>query len=102
MAKMKLRIDALEVETFPTSGEEGTKGTVLGNDSLSNDTWCGEYGCDSTQYQIMCTCTVQPYNTCDYSCAGTCNGYDDTCNSTCEGYTQDAHCPTNLGYQGCG
>jgi hypothetical protein len=101
MAKIKLRIDALEVETFQTSGEAGTKGTVFGNDTLSHDTWCGAWGCDSTQLQIMCTCTVQPENTCDHSCAGTCNGVDDTCNWGCPGYTEDAHCPTNPGYQGC-
>lgn len=103
MAKLRLSLDALAVETFETAEEASHRGTVRGNDeSESNDTWCGMYGCDSTQYQIMCTCTVQPANTCDYTCQGTCNGYDDTCNSGCAGYTQDAHCPTAPGYLGCG
>jgi len=101
MSKLKLTVESLRVETFETSDEAGTRGTVLANDSLSNDTWCGEWGCDSTQLQLICTCTVQPANTCDYTCQGTCNGYDDTCNSTCQGYTQDAHCPTAPGYLGC-
>jgi hypothetical protein len=102
MSKLKLTVESLQVETFETSDLAGARGTVRGNDSMSNDTWCGAYGCDSTQLQIMCTCTVQPANTCDYTCQGTCNGYDDTCNSNCEGYTQDAHCPTAPGYLGCG
>src|SRR5215218_1460555 len=59
MSKLKLTVESLQVETFETSDEAGARGTVLANDSLSNDTWCGEWGCDSTQLQLICTCTVQ-------------------------------------------
>jgi hypothetical protein len=101
MKKLTLTVESLQVETFETSDPAGARGTVRGNDTASNDTWCEAYGCVSTQLQIVCTCTVQPENSCDYSCQGTCNYENDTCSYLCEGYSYDAHCPTAPAYLGC-
>jgi len=106
MAKLRLTLDELQVETFPTTGGAAGRGTVRGQDSGTDDLYCqagtwGGNGCDSTQYQIMCGCTAGgPENgTCDVSCGATCM-MDETCDYGC-GATYDAHCPTNPGYQGC-
>ncbi|HEX2077137.1 MAG TPA: hypothetical protein VHG08_05495 [Longimicrobium sp.] len=62
MKKLKLDVEAVEVESFPTQDEDGSRrGTVLGH----SDT--------ETQYQ----------HTCWETCPNTCNQAHYTCARTC-------------------
>lgn len=81
--KLKLDLDALQVESFDTtSAGNRHDGTVFGQ------------GC--TCY-TQCTCPGCP--TCDASCNGTCGG---TCEASCNG-TCDASCNGTCGdYTNCG
>lgn len=105
MARLKLMIDELEVETFETARDGTGRGTVRGHDSGTDDLECqantwGGNGCDSTQLQFQCTCSGGGVNnsTCNASCAPTCNyNGGDTCYYGCPGYVG----PTDPGYQGC-
>lgn len=103
MRKMKLELEALEVESFTTGSGNGV-GTVRGHDS-TDQTYCGcqteqtgDYcvatDADGTKV-IMCQPTVAGTchgPTCDY---GTCNDptcKGDTCGSTCEHTFCDMPC----------
>ncbi|HEU4562836.1 MAG TPA: hypothetical protein VFS20_33710 [Longimicrobium sp.] len=77
MKKLTLNLDALEVESFDTNHPRGRQGTVLAHDDEDSDTtapcWAGTYegpNCDSTGFQILCTCTAGGENngTCDAVC----------------------------------
>lgn len=73
MAKVKLDLDALDVETFVTAPPPLERGTVHGNA-------CS----DSTCNQKLCTCTygVGPGNgTCDYSCDYPCQATNINCSA---------------------
>jgi hypothetical protein len=73
MAKVKLNLDALDVETFVTAPPPLERGTVHGNA-------CS----DSTCNQKVCTCTygVGPGNgTCDYSCDFPCEATNINCSA---------------------
>ena len=121
MAKLRLTIDELQVESFATGADGSARGTVRaqsyhtapGGYECTNP-WCaGQTGfycgvatdagdtCDSTQLQIMCGCTAGQ-TACDTTCGPT-NNFDPTCayGAGCPDYTNDAHCPTNAGYIGC-
>lgn len=114
MPKMLLRLEDLQVDSFDTSPEGRRRaGTVYGQSIWSfgqedpcvsdfrcgGDTtspcWAGSWegpGCDSTQYQDLCTCTGggQDNTTCDVNiscggpdtcgCAHTDPRYHETCN----------------------
>ena len=103
MAKLKLALDELQVETFETAADAGPHGTVRALSGNTDDAYCwaGTWGgtnCESTGQQIMCGCTAGGQNngTCDLSSGGTCDGYNDTCQNTCPNY------PTGEAYQSCG
>ena len=73
MAKMKLELDTLAVDSFDTTAAEKARGTVFGEQCTcyTNCTCPGCYTCDNT-------CA----NTCDdYTCLASCNG---TCGDTCD------------------
>ena len=69
MAKLRLNLDQLTVDSFDTAQPAQKKGTVFGEQ-------CTCY--------TNCTCPGCP--TCDASCNGTCGGTcDASCNGTCAG-----------------
>jgi hypothetical protein len=71
MAKLKLDLDQLAVETFDTADRRAKKGTVFGGQ------------CTCWSYCAQETCAG--YDTCDASCAESCGGscYNTECH-TCE------------------
>lgn len=84
MKKLKLTVEALEVESFQTNDQdEFQRGTVHGNAS------------DSTCDQRICECTGE--TEWDVSC-GTCNVMEHTCANTCPTHF---NCPTRYYYPGC-
>ena len=84
MKKLKLTVDELCVESFPT-GETDVlqRGTVRGN------------GSDSTCDQRVCTCHED--TEWDVSC-GSCRPGAETCMNTCPTHL---NCPTAYYYPGC-
>jgi hypothetical protein len=50
MAKIKLDLDSLQIESFDTVAPPETHGTVRGHDGTERQTWCGEESCDGTCY----------------------------------------------------
>ncbi|HEX8695612.1 MAG TPA: hypothetical protein VF746_24575 [Longimicrobium sp.] len=122
MSKIRLDLDALQVESFDTTGgEKRARGTVQGN--MAPETYyryCGtDYGscfesdcggctdfdscfgsCDASCMNGTCG-----ENTCQASCNGTCNSCagqytcgDASCYGTCGEYTCDYTCDTCLKY----
>jgi hypothetical protein len=74
MKKLKLQLDDLVVDGFPTTPAEKDRGTVMGH---SHYTWCW----------LTCpaTCGDTCANTCDdYSCAESCGGtcWNPRCNDS--------------------
>ena len=68
MKKLKLDVDAVDVESFPTLDESGTqRGTVLGH----------------TEPNHTCTIVSQYDYTCHATCANTCDQLRYTCGRTC-------------------
>ncbi|HEX8903567.1 MAG TPA: hypothetical protein VF771_01855 [Longimicrobiaceae bacterium] len=90
MPKLTLRVDDLLVESFEATPDQAKLGTVY----AKSDTWEG-WGCDSTQYQEICTCTTggADNTTCDVNlscggpetcaCAHTDPRYHETCQEGC-------------------
>lgn len=77
MNKLRLQLDDLRVESFGTTGEASTKGTVFG---------------EQCSCQTVCSCPGCP--TCDQTCNYSCD--DPTCvDQTCYGYTCEGSCPIN-------
>ena len=79
MRKVKLDLDAIQVESFEASGGGGTRGTVRGH-------LCPCCCCDPCCCTCCDTCQATCPATCPYTCAGdtciSCPG--DTCAWTCE------------------
>ena len=94
MAKLKLNLDQLAVDSFNTEVPEKTSGTVFG-EQCTCYTNCTCPGCP--------TCDNTCPNTCDASCNGSCvscnNTCDYTCGFACGGTQYDATCN---GYGTCG
>ena len=85
MKKMKLALEQLDVDSFPTASAAGARGTVFGADSTSY-TWCTCQGGPS--YDGMNTCQGV---TCDMACTITWDG--ETCYLTCyPNFTCDQNC----------
>lgn len=81
MAKLKLDLDHINVQTFEVRAEEDrSKGTILGHDS--------RWECSPSAYWPNCPSMV-PQVDCPQSYYGTCQ----SCGNTCAGCTQT--CPTN-------
>ena len=68
MGKLTLKIDNLKVESFDTSAEQNSRGTVRGHDTWETE-WCTGYpDCVSEKCQT-------PKDTCNESC---------DCTQTCQ------------------
>jgi hypothetical protein len=83
MKKLSLNLDSLEVESFEASSRRSGIGTVRGYDDESDTTapcWADTIEgppCDSTGFQILCTCTYGGPN--NGTCDATCNTEAVTC-----------------------
>jgi hypothetical protein len=73
--KIKLRMEALSVESFPVTQDAAElRGTVRGNESPTDPV-----ACDTVKESCAGTCII--YDTCDgFSCNGTCHYI--TCTTT--------------------
>jgi hypothetical protein len=94
-SKLKLNLDQLSVDSFDTSAQQATRGTVHG-EQCTCPTACTCPGCP--------TCDATCANTCDdYTCAASCNG---TCGAaTCGNSCRQTDCAcfnTNCLNTGCG
>jgi hypothetical protein len=57
MEKIRLNLDALAVETFATTKDDGAdRGTVRGHDSGGSGVGCASLGCESVSYLEQCIC----------------------------------------------
>lgn len=95
MRKLKLTLEALEVESFDTSALPGESGTVRGHGDY--DGMNGEYAEDeeaiTTPPSEYRSCNGTCHDTCPLSCYGSCVH---TCQSNC---TRDwTVCPTGEPY----
>jgi hypothetical protein len=100
MAKLKLQLEDLMIDSFDTTPVEKAKGTVFG-EQCTCWTQCGQNtcpGCPTCNASCNGTCDASACNgTCDASCNGTCGGYscaytcdwtcEYTCGDSCGGYT---------------
>lgn len=93
MERLKLDLDALEVQSFETTASgEGRRGTVHGQMvPVDTDAYAFQAsGCnDCGSGSGSATATCAGYYTCDASCNGTC---DASCGGTC-----DANCGSGSG-----
>jgi hypothetical protein len=93
MAKLRLQLDDLLVDSFQTTPPERPKGTVFG-EQCTCYTNCTCPGCPTCDASCNGTCDASCNGTCDASCNGTCVSCDWTCGASCgascDGYT----CPT--------
>ncbi|HEX8695610.1 MAG TPA: hypothetical protein VF746_24565 [Longimicrobium sp.] len=81
MRKLKLSLEALEVESFDTSSLPAEPGTVRGHGDP--DAWNGEIGEEeaiTTPPSEYRSCNGTCYDTCPISCYGSCVH---TCESNC-------------------
>ena len=81
MAKLRLRLEDLRIDSFSTTPVQKEKGTVFGEQCTCH---------------TNCTCPGCP--TCDASCNGTC---DASCNGTCDGSCGDG-CGGDTYFESCG
>jgi hypothetical protein len=80
MRKLKLSVDALQVESFHAEAPQPNRGTVAGHTGPeecvspygSCERWCTDGTCN---------------NTCPASCFGTCGTCGNSCNGTCDFFT---------------
>ena len=89
MRKLRLELDALTVESFPTTADErNARGTVRAREE------CDSCGCSlgpNDVYTCGCKVSACPCDTCDTSCAGgpfcDClpSGPCETCDTSCAG-----------------
>lgn len=87
MKRLSLTIDDLQVESFATAPVPEKRGTIVGNQLLTN----GGSTCVSTCFQRACGCTYgddDDQGTCNYSCQ--------MANTNC-----GTQCPTSPTYPGC-
>jgi hypothetical protein len=103
MAKLKLQLEDLRIDSFDTTPTQKPKGTVFG-EQCTCYTNCTCPGCPTCDASCNGTCDASACNgTCDASCNGTCGAScdftcawtcdytcGDSCGNSCDGYT----CPT--------
>lgn len=72
MRKVRLKVEALEVEAF-TVGSESARGTALAHGLSEGDAY--DSGCGPCSVQATCvgTCPATCGNTCDRTCRTTCD-----------------------------
>jgi hypothetical protein len=95
MRKLRLAVDALEVESFALAAEPQEHGTIYAHisDRCSNPCntdWCGDPNHTATCDGNTCLPTMCGQLTCAYNTCGQCNPYF-TREFTCD----DATCPYN-------
>ena len=78
-AKLKLQLDELTVDSFPTTATEREKGTVFG-EQCTCYTNCTCPGCPTCDATCAATC---PYTCDDNSCGDTCNTCAASCYDSC-------------------
>ena len=70
MKKIRLNLDALAVETFATTTDDGRdRGTVRGHDSDGSGIGCISLGCDSVSGLEQCICEQQIATNNQWTCA---------------------------------
>ena len=97
MAKLRLNLDQLTVDSFDTAAAAREKGTVFGEQQCTCPTACSCPGCPTCDYTCDdLTCPATCFNSCNGSCYYTeCGGNtrdDHTCNPTNGGGPQEC-CP---------
>ena len=69
MKKIRLELEALSVETFAATTDDGAgRGTVHGRDSAGSGIGCVSLGCDSASGLEQCICENN-FNPSAFSCA---------------------------------
>jgi hypothetical protein len=104
MAKLKLQLEDLLIDSFDTTPAEKGRGTVFG-EQCTCWTRCGQNtcpGCPTCDASCNGTCAASCAQTCAYtcddaSCAGTCG---DTCDYSCNGDTCFVSCRMSECWQG--
>jgi hypothetical protein len=84
MAKLRLNLDQLTVDSFDTAGPRAKKGTVFG-EQCTCWTYCGQNTCPGCP---TCNHTECNQHSCQESCEGTCYGTcppEYSCWDTCAG-----------------
>jgi hypothetical protein len=95
MAKLRLQLDDLVIDSFTTTYVKREKGTVYG-EQCTCQTACTCPGCPTCYASCNGTCGAT-CNTCGASCGGTCAATCDfscggTCDASCGGDTCDYTC----------
>ncbi len=95
MKKLRLSLDDISVDSFPTSSLVNRTGTVAGHGM--SDTTCFQVICDCPTGSGHGCVTDEPScnGTCDASCNGTCAA---SCNGGCGGETDDWSCRGSCAY----
>jgi hypothetical protein len=92
--KLKLDLDALQVESFDTtSAGHRHDGTVFGQQCTCY-TQCTCPGCPTCDASCNGTCEASCNGTCDATCNGTCGA---SCNGTCDYCTAYDYTCRNIG-----
>jgi hypothetical protein len=81
VAKLRLNLDQLTVDSFDTAAAAREKGTVFGEEQCTCPSACNT------------NCTCPGCYTCDHSCNGTC---DESCASYCQTCAGDYTCDFSL------
>jgi hypothetical protein len=89
MRKLRLQLEDLQIDSFPTTPAEKPKGTVFG-EQCTCYTQCTCPGCPTCDASCNGTCEASCNGTCDASCGGTCDC--GTWDTSCGGSTCDATC----------
>jgi hypothetical protein len=93
MRKLKLSLDALQVESFHAVDPDADgRGTVAAHSDPADcvspwgtcEKWCTDGSCDSCQGSCFGTCGASCFNTCAATCLASCG---------CTGYTE-CNCAT--------
>lgn len=80
MHKLKLELEALRVESFETTRDEGGRGTVQIHLRLSDYGTCPPVEPQPYVTENPADCPATAY---DYTCAASCNGTCNSCYGTC-------------------
>jgi hypothetical protein len=99
MAKLKLQLDDLLVDSFQTTEPLRPKGTVFG-EQCTCYTQCTCPGCPTCYASCNGTCDASCNGTCGASCNGSCATCDETFDvcQTAGGNTCDYTCPGFMTY----
>lgn len=96
MRKLKLDLEAIEVESFVTGGDAGD-GTVKGHDSTTDCSQACSLDCEDSMGETGCgPCLTHALTRCQHAtCAQT------YCGASCQNASCPTWCPTNDGSPTC-